>query len=335
MRGEIAILALTVVLCTYNGAVFLDEFLVSLANQIRLPDRLLVLDDCSTDSTVYCIERFAENAPFKIELLVNNANLGSTKNFEKAIGLATGDILLLADQDDVWLPTKLLDIEYFMMTFPDVGYVFTDAFMVDCNIGKPQRRLWQNIQFTDKKIMKFQQGKELDVLLNSNCVTGATVAFRSQYRDVFLPIPTVWVHDAWIALIAAVFGIKGMPIQKPLILYRQHNNQQIGIKKRNAIQKLIYVFNTRGSSMDKKILMFTTLQAEIEERLSQGLPTVQSETLTRVRDKRQHLIARSLIRSERSFASLCQIYNEIRKNRYSRYSKSWASAIQDVISWLR
>jgi glycosyltransferase involved in cell wall biosynthesis len=53
------------------------------------------------------IEEFAATAGFPVRLSVNESNLGTAKNFEKAISLCRGDVILLSDQDDVWHSDKL------------------------------------------------------------------------------------------------------------------------------------------------------------------------------------------------------------------------------------
>src|SRR5215470_8302349 len=103
MRGP----AISVAMCTYNGARFLAEQLGSLAAQSRLPDELVVCDDGSTDESAEIVKDFARHAPFPVRLEVNEENLGATKNFEKAIGLCRGEVIALSDQDDVWYPKKL------------------------------------------------------------------------------------------------------------------------------------------------------------------------------------------------------------------------------------
>src|ERR687885_1327551 len=97
----------SVAMCTYNGAAFLREQLQSLAAQARTPDELVVCDDASADATVRVVREFAAAAPFPVRLTVNERNLGSTKNFERAISLCAGDLVALSDQDDLWLPAKL------------------------------------------------------------------------------------------------------------------------------------------------------------------------------------------------------------------------------------
>ena len=98
---------ISVALCTYNGARFLEEQLASLLAQNRRPDELVVCDDRSTDSTVQMLESFSRSAPFPVRIQVNPVNLGSTVNFDRAMRLCAGSLIAFCDQDDIWLPHKL------------------------------------------------------------------------------------------------------------------------------------------------------------------------------------------------------------------------------------
>src|SRR5258708_29962312 len=118
---------ISVAMCTYNGARFLAQQLESIVAQTRLPDELVVCDDVSADESPEIIRKFAKNAPFPVRLELNEKNLGSSKNFEKAIGLCRGGLIALADQDDVWKPQKLAVLETVLENHPEVGYAFSDA----------------------------------------------------------------------------------------------------------------------------------------------------------------------------------------------------------------
>jgi glycosyltransferase involved in cell wall biosynthesis len=67
---------ISVVMSTFNGSVFLEEQLNSLAIQSSIPSELIVVDDCSTDNTVTIIQRFAKRAPFPVHLQRNQFNKG-------------------------------------------------------------------------------------------------------------------------------------------------------------------------------------------------------------------------------------------------------------------
>lgn len=253
---------LSIAMCTYNGEKYLQEQLESIAWQTRLPDELVVCDDGSIDNTVEILNAFATIAPFPVHIFVNDINLGSTKNFEKAISLCKGDIIALSDQDDVWYADKLMCIERVFLDSAEVGLVFTDADVVDDKLNAIGYSLWQAINFNKRKQKKVLDGKALELLIKGNFVTGATMAFRSKYKDIILPIPDdlllrVWVHDGWISfLIAAVGSITLIP--KSLIKYRQHSNNQVGL--RDVIGKNIM------SILVTKFLMRYGLLKEIQHQ---------------------------------------------------------------------
>ncbi len=220
---------LSIAMCTYNGAAYLSEQLESLAAQTRLPDELVVCDDRSNDDgrTVEIIKAFALKSPFQVLLSDNRKTLGSKKNFEKAISRCRGDIIFLCDQDDVWRQDKLARFEDNFSSKPETGLVFSDAEVVDEKL-RPLSRLSDG--FGRESSTDLEQDRAFSALLPRNLVTGATMAFRSSFRRLMMPIPndTILQHDAWIALIiAAVAPV--VFLKEPLIKYRQHGGQQIGV----------------------------------------------------------------------------------------------------------
>ena len=187
----------------------------------------MICDDASTDETESVIRQFASSPD--VVFYSNKQNLGSSKNFEQAINLCSGDVIALSDQDDVWRKDKLELIETALITNPKAGLVFSDAEIVDENLNSTGRRMWDDIGFDAHKRKLVAQGRALDVLITGWTVTGATIAFRSQYRNLAIPIPTniEMIHDGWIALtVASVADV--IMIDEPLIKYRQHERQQIG-----------------------------------------------------------------------------------------------------------
>src|SRR5581483_3508077 len=97
--------------------------------------------------------------------------------------------------------------------------------------------LWRNNKFTSWQKRMVKRGRAYEALLNHNFVTGATMAFRSNLRRFVLPISELWVHDGWIALIAAQFSEVAM-IPRPVIKYRRHSSQQVGVIDHSLITEL-------------------------------------------------------------------------------------------------
>jgi glycosyltransferase involved in cell wall biosynthesis len=220
---------ISVAMCTYNGSRFLPDQLASIASQTRLPDELVVCDDGSTDTTGKIVEEFSRSVSFPVRFVRNAANLGSTKNFDQAIGLCTGDLIALSDQDDIWLPEKLARQAEVLQGDPAMGGVFTEGDLVDDQARPIGKKLWSSHSFTPQEQRSFQAGGTTSVLLKRNVVTGATLMLRSDLRPIFLPIPTGWVHDGWIAWMLTIYSKLGM-IPEPLIQYRLHASQQVGVE---------------------------------------------------------------------------------------------------------
>ncbi len=229
-KQNISIMKISVALCTYNGEEFLTEQLNSFLTQTRLPDEVVVCDDCSRDKTVKIIRDFAARAPFLVRLYVNETNLRIIKNFENAISLCTGDIIALSDQDDIWHCDKLKIFEEVLNAKPNVGLVFCDANLVDKNLVKLGHTNWQ-LTGLDRKTQKLITTKaSLNYLFNKPLVWGCMMAFRAKYKDLVLPIPDNIpgiYHDYWISwLLSAVSQLE--PIPKRLVEYRQHSDQKLG-----------------------------------------------------------------------------------------------------------
>src|SRR5262249_11622141 len=145
--------------------------------------------DCSQDETVTILNDFAIRAPFPVRILVNDQNLGSTKNFEKSISLCSGEIIFLSDQDDVWMPNKIERVSSEFDNNCEIGMVFSNAELVDEALQALDRSLFGSLSPTSKEMELLEKGDLFRILLNRNIVTGATLAFRAKYRNVIIPIP--------------------------------------------------------------------------------------------------------------------------------------------------
>ena len=155
---------ISVALCTYNGAKYLAEQLDSIAAQTLAPTEMIVCDDGSTDGTLGMVEHFASRASFPVRLRSNAENLGSTENFSRAIRACRGDVVALADQDDVWLPQKLERIARAFETHPRAGVAFSDATVVDEDLN-PLGRLWETVGFTRAQQRRLARGRAAEVLV--------------------------------------------------------------------------------------------------------------------------------------------------------------------------
>jgi glycosyltransferase involved in cell wall biosynthesis len=326
------LMKVSVAMCTYNGEPYLAEQLASTAAQSRLPDELVVCDDASTDSTCEIIRQFASSAPFPVHLHVNEKNLGSTKNFERAIALCEGDAIVLSDQDDVWLPQKLERIEQYFTSEPNVGMVFSDAEVVDASLQPLGYGLWESVGFDEAHRALVRKGRVLDVLLPGWTVTGATMAFRSEFRNLLLDIPTdlAVIHDGWIALMIASVADVAF-IEEPLIKYRQHARQQIGARERKTINRSPAEEVRRAIGVTNSYEEMISIGMRAKERLAGHGTTYQTDkAIAKLDDRLKHLRARANLAAGK-LNRVRSVAEELLSQRYHRYSNGFRSAVKDLL----
>lgn len=105
----------SVVVATYNGHKYIYQQLESVRMQTRQADEVIISDDNSTDDTYnQCLSYINEHNLTNWKLIKTGQNAGYYKNFMNAIENSTGDIIFLADQDDVWLDYKISDMASLM-----------------------------------------------------------------------------------------------------------------------------------------------------------------------------------------------------------------------------
>lgn len=318
-------LTLSVAMCTYNGGLYLLEQLTSIAEQTRLPDEIIVCDDGSTDDTLQILIKFQENAPFPVKIHQNERNLGPTKNFERAIALCNGKAIVLSDQDDVWMPDKLEKIELALKDHPEAGYVFSDALVTNEMLFSLGYTMWEHISFTSYKRSCFEQGNQLNVLLEHNVVTGATMAFRKELRDLFLPIPSQWVHDAWISLLANATGARGVIIEEPLIKYRQHPRQVLGGIKLSFVDQVRQALSIKGEEYKYEQIKFHQV---LNRLILLGMVNRDAKNL--IQAKIKHLEARQSLYECAALKSVKTILQELLTCRYHKFSNGWKSLGKDL-----
>ena len=208
----------SVALCTYNGARFVEAQLESVLQQSRPPDEVIVSDDGSGDQTLELVGRIANQHPSVVRLVKTPGRLGYAKNFEFAIQQATGDFIFLSDQDDVWLENK---VERMLAAFAEserVAVVYCDAQLVDGNLRPLGRTVFQSragMRLAARRLAPdLVHGVDIGVL-------GSMMALRASFKTSVLPIEEIWGHDHWIVFIAhAVAEVRA--VDEPLMYYRRH-----------------------------------------------------------------------------------------------------------------
>lgn len=231
---------ITIALAAYNGEKYIREQLDSLLNQdIQEVLRIVAADDSSSDSTFEILQDYAGRYPEKITAYRNEVPTGSAKsNFFKLLKNIDDDYVMLSDQDDVWLPEKVR-LTYEKMKELEAQYgsdcpllVFTDVAVVDENLNVI------NVSMADyQKTAPHHNG--LNHYLVQNNIIGCTVMINRallKYMD-FEP-EICMMHDWWLGLLASAFGHIGF-VDKSLMGYRQHGNNQMGTRAANDASQYV------------------------------------------------------------------------------------------------
>lgn len=210
----------SVAIATYNGAKYLRAQLDSLYSQTKVPDEIVVSDDCSSDETIKILEEFHKNKGLKY--LINDTNQGVNKNFEKAIRACSSDYVAICDQDDIWFPQK---IEVLLKKIIDVEK------NKPCVISSRSTELKPDMPTDAYKCGCDSDGVYATLLGPSYLVQGCTLIMNKKMIDLLKPFPysykKIMMYDGYISFVAATCGIK-YNLAQVLMAYRRHESNVIG-----------------------------------------------------------------------------------------------------------
>jgi glycosyltransferase involved in cell wall biosynthesis len=176
----------------------------------------------------------------QLTVLRNATALGVVKNFEQAIAAATGDLVALCDQDDVWLPGRIDRLVREFIERPELVLVNSNAALLEEDGERTGYSLFDALEVTEATKQAINSGRAFRELLHRNVVTGATAMIARPLATIAAPFPPLWVHDEWLAIIGAATAEIHL-VDEQLTLYRQHSANQIGARKlslRGKVRKL-------------------------------------------------------------------------------------------------
>jgi glycosyltransferase involved in cell wall biosynthesis len=212
-----------VLMATFNGAAFLDEQLRSLREQTDSNWILVARDDHSTDETIDLLNTFAATCePRQIMRMPSGSKrLGVLDNFLTLLAHAPISArYAFCDQDDVWLPNKLMRAAKAFRGYPNHMPVLycSRQVIVDETLGK--LGLSSDVP----------RPPSLSNALVQNIATGNTVVINEAARRAILatPAPANSYHDWWCYLVVAAVGGAVVFDRRPSILYRQHGRNVVG-----------------------------------------------------------------------------------------------------------
>lgn len=199
---------ISVVIATFNGERFLEEQLRSLLNQRRVPDEIVISDDCSEDNTVNLVREISCSTEIPIRIHVNDRRKGFRSNFEEGLKMSSGDIVLLCDQDDVWDPHKVESMEYSVMRHPAHHIHQNDAVITDTDLVPVGSRILDHSR--------------------DSCL-GCSLTMTREFLELALPFPSfsspdvLLGHDSWLNALGVSLGTKRV-LRSCLQVWRRHGD---------------------------------------------------------------------------------------------------------------
>ena len=298
---------IVILMASFNGEQFIKDQVKSIQDQTFENWQLLIRDDRSTDLTVDIIQNVSNSDP-RIKIIHRHGeNIGVIKNFECLLKTAQNNndgYVAFCDQDDFWKPEKLQK-QFSEMKNLEARYgrnmpilLFTDLQVTN-----------SNLEILNNSFMNFQgisnaENIGLGHLLKQNIVVGNTIMMNKALLEVALPFPeNIHMHDWWMALCAASFGIiKYLPYQT--VLYRLHEKNQVGaaglgivlnpfnFKWRQTLKKMNKIFL---SSFQQTILLKNRLLFTVKDRYENHLNSKKIAHSINLVDHHINLLSSNLI----------------------------------------
>lgn len=313
-------MTVSVAIAAYRGEKFIADQLISIINQTVVPDEVVICDDSPDDLTENEVRKFEKF--LNIRYFRNSAQLGAAANFNKALSLCTGDVVFLADQDDVWYPWKAA----WMLERFQAGAqaVFCDSDITDRDGMKLGFTHFDSRGYA--RLHRNAPGLWLDQFAQS-CrrfpAAGHDMALKKELLDRLLPIPEIPdCHDNYLGLAVAALDLWEI-IPSPLGTFRRHGENSSGAGKKLS---LLNQFRAAKESVTKDSFSWNI---RLFGAVSERLPDLPEKKKMLLKERIDHSFAR-LEMGKKEGKKLRLIIQEIRNGNYSRFGRGWKNVIQDL-----
>lgn len=251
--------SISVAMATYNGALYLQDQLNSIAAQSAKPAELVVCDDGSSDGTLAILHAFASSSPFPVRIYQNESNLGFANNFLKCASLCSGTWVAFCDQDDIWLPSKLETLgRTISASSSDVVLVYHVASVVSVEL-EPTGRVLPRVP----RARSFGRGEQHAHWFVGGCVMCFRADLLVGFNQDERPRDSYdgnkgwhghghpWMpHDKWLCLLANVCGAT-VALPDVLSLYRRHAAAETGAHANEGfVRPLMHAARTGSSQYE-------------------------------------------------------------------------------------
>lgn len=259
--------SIDILLATYNGAKYLPEQLASLDAQTHTNWALIVRDDGSTDGSLEIVRNWAERTSRPIQIIEDNdTRVGPAESFGRLLARSTSPYFAFCDQDDVWAVDKLTHLLEAALRAPEgVLLAHCDLAVVNEALSLVAPSFWHQQQ--NDAELRSGAPQDRTRLFFQNPVTGCAMLGNAALREKMLPIPdAVSMHDWWATLTAAFSG-QIIPVDTPLVNYRQHDHNSVGARERTFGKMITTLFTEPAAGFKRTWKIFDRLAQQTQATL--------------------------------------------------------------------
>jgi glycosyltransferase involved in cell wall biosynthesis len=326
-------------MASYNGMPYLPTQIESILSQTQPPDEIVVCDDGSSDGTwEYLSDLAAQHR--HLRLFRNETRLGAAQNFGRALKYATGDLVFLSDQDDVWLPGKIARmIEFGRQT--RASLVMSNGELIDEADQRLPGTIWKAHLIDTETRELLESDRAWETLIPRCYFTGCVMCFSGELARSLPPAPRWSWHDEWIALNAALrFPGTLRLLDESLVLYRQHPGNLVGARvpligtlTRNAI-RIDPRRVVRELTSFEDVIEVTRRYESVSECFRGLLPQFDAEPIGSALKTLDHCLQHH--RRRCSFVAgddpVMSIFSDPRRDAYARYSRGGTTMFRDLFA---
>lgn len=306
-------------MATYNGEKYIEQQLISILNQTKPADEVIIADDGSDDQTCNIILRFIKSHCLDgWKFYQNLTNLGYVQNFICLLKSVKGDIIFLSDQDDIWYPEKIETMEKIFADNSQILSLCSGYTIVDAN-EKKRKRLGRMKSSPKRETLIQIQFK--DIIGVSKKYLGCTMCISKTLIPLLDIIqPNSFGHD-WMLNVLASLRNGAYYIDRPLIFYRVHQNNTSGVGNNDILE---------GNLLDR----LKRIENGFPKKIKRLIPILRESALTEedCRRKEKYILKAekfrfkriSFLRAPRLLNGLCLIWD-------IRWYTGWREYLGDLV----
>lgn len=189
---------ISVAIATYNGEKYIEQQLLSILEQTRSVDEVIICDDRSGDGTVELIQEFIREKGLEDKFIfsVNEENLGYASNFVNALRKTTGDYILFCDQDDIWVPDRVEKMIGVLESHPEAELIGSEFEPFKCSEDAPDPHKWELATFRNDESLEKLSFNSANIFIGCQ---GCTMAMRRSFLDAVDSYwYKGWAHDEFV-----------------------------------------------------------------------------------------------------------------------------------------